>query len=82
LIQPADTLFIQWLTKANALFLRCVSFEAHAGLSYRISSLPGERQKRQNPADVKDWQATLAILVSLAASLALTEDFKMIDGSF
>ena len=43
-------------------------------------SLPYRGLKRQNAPGVKDWATMLAVLAVLSASLALAEDFKLING--
>ena len=45
-----------------------------------ILSLPRQDQRRQNLEAVNNWAATLAILPLLSGSLALAEDFKLING--
>jgi hypothetical protein len=50
------------------------------GQVYITFSLPCGEQKRQNPGRVKCSATTLTILAVLSASLALTEDFKTING--
>jgi hypothetical protein len=43
-------------------------------------SLPCGEQKTQNPARMKHWQTTFAILAALSASILTAEDFKTING--
>lgn len=45
-----------------------------------ILSLPRQDQRRQNLDAVNNWAATLAILSLLSGSLAVAEDFKLING--